>query len=279
MFGLQWACHCSRVVIVVKVDLEGRTTKQLLNCSRCSIVIKKGDLEMKNKTGRVFTSSLKPAWDSAKVDDFLQRTKGGCVVYIINHDRDVNEDGAVLEEHTHIYIEYDTPRKLSTVANLLGVELNFIEIVRNKKGMLRYLTHKDQNTKVKYDDEEVYTNADLTYSQAVAGASMNDRDIAEYIRSGRGLDLLGVVPAGKLRTIQSFLHFDTSKQVLAEIEGLREDVDSMRLTLDRVAEYTDNAQELADFLVSALQDAGDKTLLAAEELSGALKQINRISRR
>ncbi len=47
--------------------------------------------------------------------------------------------------------------------------------------------------------------------------------------------MLGVVPAGKLRTIQAFLHFDTSKQVLAELEKLREDVAEMGRTFVTVA--------------------------------------------
>ena len=232
---------------------------------------------MKNKTARVFSASLKPAWSSECIADWLAEHKGAFNAYVINHDRDVNEDGEIVEAHTHFYIEYDTPRKVSTVANLLGVESNFIEIVRNKKGMLRYLTHRDQETKAKYDDEEVYTNADIDYKTAVMGACMSDRDIAEYIACGRGFELLGVVPAGKLRTIQAFLHFDTSKQVLAELEKLREDVTIMGRTLNRVAEYTDKAQELANFLVDALQSAGDKTLLAAKELAAALKQIKLIS--
>lgn len=232
---------------------------------------------MANKTARVFSASLKPAWSSERIVDWLAEHKGAFNAYVINHDRDVNEDGEIVEPHTHFYIEYDNPRKVSTVANLLGVESNFIEIVRNKKGMLRYLTHKDQETKAKYDDEEVYTNADIDYKTAVMGACMSDRDIAEFIACGRGFELLGVVPAGRLRTIQAFLHFDTSKQVLAELEKLREDVAEMGRTLSKVAEYTDKAQELADFLVDALRAAGDKTLLAAKELADALKQIKRIS--
>ena len=234
---------------------------------------------MANKTARVFSASLKPAWSSERIVDWLAEHKGAFNAYVINHDRDLNEDGLIVEAHTHFYIEYDTPRKVSTVANLLGVESNFIEIVRNKKGMLRYLTHKDQATKAKYDDDEVYTNAAIDYKTAVMGTGMSDRDIAEYIACGRGFELLGVVPAGKLRTIQAFLHFDTSKQVLAELERLREDVAVMGYTLNKVAEYTDKAQELADFLIDALRSAGDKTLLAAKELADALKQIKRISGR
>jgi len=232
---------------------------------------------MSNKTARVFSASLKPVWAPERIADWLAEHKGAFDAYVINHDRDVNEDGEIVEPHTHFYIEYDTPRKLSTVANLLNVETNFIEIVKNKKGMLRYLTHKDQETKAKYDDEEVYTNAEIDYRTAVMGATLSDKEIAEYIACGRGFELLGVVPAGRLRTIQAFLHFDTSKQVLSELEKLRGDVVAMGHTINKIAEYTDKAQELADFLVDALRNAGDKMLLAAKELADALRQIKRIS--
>ena len=232
---------------------------------------------MSNKTARVFSASLKPVWAPERIADWLAEHKGAFDAYVINHDRDVNEDGEIVEAHTHFYIEYDTPRKVSTVANLLGVEVNFIEIVRNKKGMLRYLTHKDQETKAKYFDDEVFTNAEIDYKTAVEAASMSDKDIAEYIAQGRGFELLGLVPAGKLRTIQAFLHFDTSKKLLSELENLRLDVAIMRRDINKIAEYTNKAQELADFLVDALRAAGDKTLMAAKELADALKQIKRIS--
>ena len=232
---------------------------------------------MANKTARVFSASLKPAWTSEHITDWLAEHKGSFNAYVITHDRDINEDGEIVEAHTHFYIEYDTPRKVSTVANLLNVEANFIEIVKNKKGMLRYLTHKDQATKAKYDDDEVYTNADTDYKTAVRGAGLSDKEIAEYISSGRGCELLGVVPAVKLRTIQAFLHYDTSKQVLAELASLRKDVLEMTRSLSEIAQYTVKAQELADFLIDALQNAGNKTLMAARELADALRQIRRLT--
>lgn len=232
---------------------------------------------MANKTARVFSASLKPAWTSERITDWLAEHKGSFNAYVITHDRDINEDGELVEAHTHFYIEYDTPRKVSTVANLLNVDANFVEIVKNKKGMLRYLTHKDQATKAKYDDDEVYTNAATDYRAAAMGAGLSDKEIAEYIANGRGYELLDIVPAGKLRTIQAFLHYDTSKRVLTELENLRKDVALMGHTLDKVAEYTDKAQELADFLIGALQNVGDKTLMAARELADALRQIRRLA--
>ena len=91
--------------------------------------------------GRVFTCSLKPAWSEIAIEDFVNSLTGTCVVHAITHDKDSDENGEVLEAHTHFLVEYDTPRKLQTVANLFGVEPNFVEVVKSKKAMLRYLTH------------------------------------------------------------------------------------------------------------------------------------------
>jgi len=220
-----------------------------------------------SKTGRAFAASLKPAWTKEQIAVWLAEHKGAFDAYIINHDKDVNDEtGEIVEPHTHIYIEYDTPRKVSTVANLLGVASNFVEVVRNKKGMLRYLTHKDQKTKVKYNDDDVYTNADVDYKAAVMGAMMSDKEIAEYIRNGRGLELLGIVPAGKLRTIQAFLHYDRSKLIADEIRRLNRKIDI-------IVEFTEKCSKMADELALALRGVGSSLEYSARELADALRQI------
>ena len=222
---------------------------------------------MATLTGRVFTASLKPHWTNEKIADWLAETKGALSAYIITHDKDYNtETGEIVETHTHIYIEYDTPRKITTVARLLGVEPNFIEVVRNKKGVLRYLTHKDQETKAKYDDEQVYTNAEIDYTTAVMGATMSDKDIAEYIMQGRGMELLGVVSPNRLRTIQSFLHFDRSGQIQQEVQALNS-------KLDMIVAFTQECKVLADNLVEALQGAGGQILEGAKKLAYSLGRV------
>jgi len=219
---------------------------------------------MATLSGRVFTASLKPYWTNEKIADWLAETKGALNAYVITHDKDYNiETGEIVEPHTHIYIEYDTPRKITTVAKLLAVEPNFIEVVRNKKGVLRYLTHKDQETKAKYDNEQVYTNAEIDYTTAVMGATMSDKDIAEYIMQGRGMELLGVVSPNRLRTIQSFLHFDRSGEIHQEVQALNR-------KLDMIVDFTQECKVLADNLVEALQGAGEKALQGAKELANAL---------
>lgn len=210
-------------------------------------------------TGRVFGSSLKPAWNEEKIHEFLNKTNGDITVFIINHDKDINENGELLEPHTHIYLEYSNPRKISTVANLLEVEANFIEIVRNKKGYLRYLTHLDEKEKHIYEAEEVYTNSTQTYEITVRGNSMSDIEIAEMIIQGKGIELLGVVSASKLRTIQSFIHFDNSNKMLDEIRNLNN-------KMTKIFDVVDNVEKLALGFANGLN-------ISATELVSGMKLI------
>lgn len=195
-------------------------------------------------TGRVFGASLKPAWNEQQIQEFLNKTKGDIVVYLINHDKDFNEQGEIVEEHTHIYLEYTNPRKITTVSNLLGVETNFIEVVRNKKGYLRYLTHLDEKDKHIYEASEVYTNHNQSYEMQVRGNSITDKEIAEYLKQGRGMELLGLVSASRLRTIQSFMHFDNSNLVLDEIRHLNRKMDDIVEVVDSVDRFIKDAGEL-----------------------------------
>lgn len=206
--------------------------------------------------GRTFTASLKPAWEQQKIDEFLLQMQGTATVYIINHDKDTNKLGELIEKHTHVYIDYPTPRKITTVSNLLGVEPNFIELVKNKKGFLRYLTHKDEEEKHKYSDDEVYTNNSVSYTAILLGNQLSDKEIAEYLIQGRGIELLGVVSSGKLRTIQSFLHFDSANMQLKEIRALNAKIDAVGRTLNEL-------QLLAE---SAVHQFGTSAELMAQSL-------------
>ena len=206
-------------------------------------------------TGRVFGASLKPAWSEEQIDEFLNKTKGDIMVYLINHDNDLDKNGELVETHTHIYLEYTNPRKITTVANLLEVETNFIEVIRNKKGYLRYLTHMDEKDKYRYQANEVYTNHNQSYEMKVRGNDITDKEIAEYIIQGRGMELIGLVPAGRLRTIQSFIHFDNSNLVLEEIKRLNSKMDNIVEIADNVDGFVKNAGELIESGIMSMTES------------------------
>ena len=192
-------------------------------------------------TGRVFTASLKPAWTVEKMASFCKQMLGVATVFLINHDSDLDDDGNVKEVHTHIMVEYETPRKLTTVSNLLEVEPNFIEAVKSTRSMLKYLTHQDDPEKHQYSPEEVVTNSTIPYAEMIVGQGMSDREIARYLVDGRGLELLGVIPAAKLRTIQAFLQYDRSGHIQTQLERANKKLERLEVFVDNVEQIANNA--------------------------------------
>lgn len=75
----------------------------------------------------------------------------------ITHNLDVNDDGTIKKEHTHIVIK-TSQISLSTLAQHLQIKENYIAIKRNLKFAVRYLWHKDQPLKHQYPYEAVETN-------------------------------------------------------------------------------------------------------------------------
>ena len=89
----------------------------------------------------------------------------------ILHDKDIIlETGELKEAHYHYYLEFPNARSINSVASELGIEPNFIEVVRDKKGILNYLTHAKNPEKHQYDISEVHSNFDL--QTAVASLDM-----------------------------------------------------------------------------------------------------------
>lgn len=197
--------------------------------------------------GRTFTASLKPAWTNDKLKDFINSMSGVAVVWGITHDKDTDIDGLLVDPHTHLVIDYKTPRRITTIANLLEVDTNFIEIVKNKRGIIRYLTHLDDKQKYQYDPNSVITNSAVPYTDYVLSGSLTDKDIADYILSGRGMDLIGLVEPNRLSAIQRFLHFDSSNMILEEIRSLRSAFDGLLTNINSIVQpilkLTDNTVE------------------------------------
>ncbi len=207
-------------------------------------------------TGRNFTASLKPAWTTEKIDKLLQDLTGTATLWIINHDKDIDtETGELIENHTHILLEYETPRKIGTVANLLEVEPNFIELVKSKKALIRYLTHKDDTDKYQYDDQEVKTNSTIQYADYVMGSNLSDKEIARFIAEGRGTDLLGVVNASKLRTIQAFMQYDRTGMMAREISMMRTKLETMGTALENINAIATDFQMAATKGLTSMNDA------------------------
>lgn len=217
-------------------------------------------IKEKADSSRLFTASLKPYWSKEKAEKFAKSLQGTANVWIITHDKDSNAEGQIIEAHTHVLIEYDTPRKISTVANLLEVETNFIELGKSKKALLRYLTHKDDSDKFQYEDNEVISNYSQPYAELVFANNLTDRQIADLIKEGKGYDLFGLVPANKLRTIQSFLQYDRAGhisrqmqqmlEVLSSVEGRLQNIEQIAVglitgTTKSIQQFTEGINKIA----------------------------------
>lgn len=223
------------------------------------------------KSGRTFTASLKPVLTDDQVKGLFVKTTGMAKVWVIEHDKDTDDNGELIEAHTHVMIEYDTPRKVSTVANLLGVASNFVEVVQSKKAMLRYLIHLDDPDKFQYHMEDVRTNSAISYEEEVAWSSLSDREIAQLLVEGRGLELLGVVSASKLRTIQAFLQYDKASSLYREIKELNDKMSHVVQVFDDISTLAhavlDEASPSLERLTHALTTvakAVDKARLQAQ---------------
>ena len=223
-------------------------------------------------SGRVWTTSLKPAWHDIAIEEFVNSMKGTATIHAITHDKDSDENGEIVEAHTHFLVEYDTPRKLQTLANLFNVAPNFVEPVKSKKAMLRYLTHMDDGEKYKYPAERVISNSPIAYSDLVLGQSLSDKEIAQYLMDGRGFELLGVVSATKLRTIQSFLSFDRNGKMYEEMRKMNEKLEVATTALTEIHEIA------KDFQLGVVK-MGEKMIPQIEKIyklgEAALKRVGK----
>ena len=203
------------------------------------------------KTARVFIASLKPAWNKEKIEKFVNSMSGTALVYMINHDKDKNlETGELIDNHTHMLIEYQTPRKISTVANLFEVESNFIEICKSKKASIRYLTHLDDREKYQYSSDEVVHNNTVSYDDLIKGQNLSDKEIADYLMNSRGYELLGVVSSSKLRTLQAFINGERSQKSYVMMKKLHEEMDRQSEVLETMAESLTEINEIVkDFQI------------------------------
>ena len=215
----------------------------------------------KPRTARTFATSLKPALTNDKIDYIVNSLVGTAKVYAITHDKDEG-----VEPHTHFVLDYKTPRQISTVANIFEVESNFIEVVRNKKGMLRYLIHLDDKDKYQYKPEQVISNDKVKFSDVLLGDTLSDREIAEFIIKGKGLELIGLVPAGKLRTIQSFLHFDNSNRTYQELKALN-------LKMDEINDTIQSVKLIADSFVSSINFTEQELLNGFRLISDSIDAV------
>lgn len=127
----------------------------------------------KRKTAIYFTTALKTDKNGEKINikQILEDTKGFYEIYAIIHKKGTEE------EHKHFWIKAKTPRTLENIANIFNVDQNFIEYIRNPRSQLRYLTHLDEETKEKYNFNEVLTNSKISYEERINTYEITKREL------------------------------------------------------------------------------------------------------
>lgn len=96
----------------------------------------------------------------------------------ILHDKDIHEEdvkdedgnithvkGELKDPHYHIYLEFPNARGINSIANELGIAPNMVQIVRNKSGLIDYLTHRRSPDKHQYDDNEIHSNFEISRTE------------------------------------------------------------------------------------------------------------------
>ena len=77
------------------------------------------------------------------------------------HDRDVDENDNLKREHYHVAVRFPTARTRKAVANVIGIEPNYIERWDSFKKACRYLMHADNPEKTPYGYYYVESNFDF----------------------------------------------------------------------------------------------------------------------
>ena len=99
-----------------------------------------------------YPESLPENWE-----EILQET-GLQIAISPLHDKDINADGEVKKAHYHIVLFFPGPTTYNRVEKITK-ELNasIPKRVVSPKGMIRYLTHKDNPEKAQYDERDIKT--------------------------------------------------------------------------------------------------------------------------
>lgn len=74
---------------------------------------------------------------------------------LILHDKDVNENGELKKPHYHVIITFSNARSQTSVAKELGIEVNYLQVCRNRDSALLYLVHHGSSDKFQYSIDDV----------------------------------------------------------------------------------------------------------------------------
>lgn len=115
-----------------------------------------------NQTGSWFTCVTH---DLSLADDIKKTILDFPFWAWIYHEPD-RDDGT---PHVHFLVRTNGTRKIKHIAEKFNIEPNFIQIVRQEVGLMRYFMHLDSDDKIKYDVNDVHTNSHADFRKAKEG--------------------------------------------------------------------------------------------------------------
>ena len=113
-------------------------------------------MEEKNRNYIITINPNAECYDN--FSETLEGYKGVKYAYIL-HDKDVNEDETPKLAHYHVVVSFTNARGFIAISNQFkGAH---IEKASTLTGSIRYLLHKDHQSKHQYNDTDIITNNEL----------------------------------------------------------------------------------------------------------------------
>lgn len=122
--------------------------------------------------------------------DVLYKVKKDFKYAYILHNKDRKDDGELKKEHWHVLVFLDNQKTLSAFSKQFGLEdsKHLIQIVKDKKKAVRYLTHVDNDEKESYNVEDIITNVDISsyFSNLVSDECCDVDNMMNFIENYNG---------------------------------------------------------------------------------------------
>lgn len=120
----------------------------------------------------------------------IEKIKESYDYALILHDKDVDEDGVIKKAHYHVVLRFKNQNWNSAVAKDLGIEMNYIQKVKNFDNALMYLIHYNDSDKYQYDISEVKGNLKSRLKEKINVANKTEgekvMELIEFIDSQEG---------------------------------------------------------------------------------------------
>lgn len=115
------------------------------------------------KKSKYFCCILYPSSSTYDVDKVIKCLAEEHLTFAVSpiHDRDIEDDGSLKKAHYHLLLAYSSATTLNNIrgwVNACGMpesELHSVRVCASGVGYFRYLTHKDNPEKVRYNDNDI----------------------------------------------------------------------------------------------------------------------------